>query len=773
MFKNYFKIALRNLVKHRASTLINIVGLALGMVCCLLILLWVQDELSFDRFHTQQDHLYELINKYDSYWSTTSPLSLSTTLVKDFPEIEKATRYINRNIMTKHENTSNYESIGFVDPDFLDMFSFQMISGDPASALNTTESVILTETTARKYFKDADPVGKTLLMNNNQNMVVTGVLQDVPQNSSMQFDMLVPIKNLGEDYIATWYWETQAFVLLHDNVSVPDLCEKIAGTAMNYDKRNTNVTIINSMRPVTHMHLQDPNGLGPILYIYIFSAVALIVLAVACINFITLVTATATLRGKEVGMRKVVGADSKHIMLQFYGETFMLSFFSLAVALLVARLLLPAFNSLANKQLSLGLQNPTLLLGSLSIILITTIFAGSYPALMLSSFQPSKILKESPAAGLKKSTVRWTLIVFQFAVSMILIVMTMTMSKQMSYIQNKNLGFNREQVISLPMNDNVRSQFESLKNQWLQYPNITHVTSATAGPNAIGNVNPVYWQGHGPENYQNMNYISLNYEYLETFEMEMVAGRGFSKEFSTDPQNYIVNEAAVEFMKMDDPVGKMFSIWQNEGRIIGVIKNFHSTSLHNTIPPLVMTFYQFVPHNQIFIRIQPDNIKSTLSEIEKIWTVNMPDTPFQYEFLDDVFRRQYLNEEKIETLFQYFSALAIFISCIGLFGLAAFIAQRRTKEIGVRKIVGASVSDIILLMIRDFAKWLMLAVLIAVPVGWYAMKSWLSNFAYKINISWWMFALSGLIVFTIAVFTVSWQAIRAARTNPVESLRYE
>ncbi|MBN1482275.1 ABC transporter permease [candidate division KSB1 bacterium] len=773
MFTNYLKIALRNLFKYRVYSFINIAGLALGMVCCILILLWVQDEISFDRFHEKKDRLYQLVNQYDGQWSTTSSWSLTTALTKDFPEIEKATRFNNRTFLVKYQDHTYYETFAFVDPDFLDMFSFPLQKGDPATALNVTESVILTEKAAQKYFKDADPVGQIMRVNQNTNLTVTGVLKNIPQNSSFQFDMLAPVKNLGEERISTWYWETEGYVLLRENISLESLCGKMAGTTMNYDKRNQNVTIVNSMRPVSRIHLHAVQGAGPILYVYIFSAVALIVLIVACINFINLFTAKATVRCKEVGMRKVVGAGRGHIMLQFFGETFLLSLFSLFFALLFSLILLPVFNTLADKQLSMIWNNPMLLIGSSLIILVTTLFAGSYPALLLSSFHPSRILKVSRSSGLKKSSIRWALVVFQFAVSMILLVLTITMNKQIKYIQNKNLGFNREQVISIPMNDDLRNQYELIKNQLLQYPDIMHVTSATSSPNSIGNINPVYWQGRGPDQYENINYVSLDWDYLETFEMEIVQGRGFSREFSTDPQNYIVNEAAVEFMKMENPLGKLFSIWQNEGQIIGVVKNFHSRSLHNEIAPLVLTFYQFAPHSRLFIKIKPENTKSTLQIIETTWRTNIPNYPFQYEFLDETFRRQYLNEEKIEKQFKYFSALAIFISCIGLFGLAAFLAQRRTKEIGVRKVVGASVLGIITLMLKDFVKWLLLAILVAIPVSWYSMNMWLKDFAYKTAITWWMFAFAGFIVLAIAILTVSWQAFRAASANPVEALRYE
>jgi putative ABC transport system permease protein len=774
MFKNYLKIALRNMIRHRVYSFINITGLALGMVCCILILLWVQDELSFDRFHKNSDRLYLCVNKLDDGWSSTSPWMLAPTLKKDFPEIEKYSRFSLRDLLVKYADQSFYETIGFVDPDFLEMFSFPLIIGDPSSALTVKESVVISERSAQKYFRGEDPIGKILRVNQNANLTVTGVIKNVPTNSSLTFDMLVPVQNIGEERIATWYWETTAFVLIKEHVAVDELRAKIAGTAKKYDKRVENKTLMNDLQLFSRAHLYGLNDIGPVLYIYIFSSIAIIVLIVACINFINLVTAKASIRGKEIGMRKVVGAGKKHIIWQFYGETLLLSIVAFILALILAMMILPRFSLLAEKQLSLNFgANTFLIIGSISIILLTTLFAGSYPALLLSSFSPIKVLKESTSTGIKKSTIRWTLVVIQFMVSIILIVMTITMNRQMDYIQNKKLGFNREQVISIPMNDDFRKQYDAMKNRLLQHPGIINMTAATSSPNGVGNVNPVYWEGRGPDQYEYFNYVSVDYDYFETFEMEMAEGRAFSKEFATDRQNYIVNQAAVDFMKMNSPVGKTFSIWNNAGKIIGVVKNFHCRSLHDKIVPVVMTFNQYIPLSYAFIRIKPEGVKSTLATIETTWKEIVPNYPFQYEFLDDMFRHQYTDEWKIKTLFQYFSGLAIFISSIGLCGLAAFIAQRRTKEIGIRKVAGATVLNIIGLMLKDFARWLFLATIIAIPIAYYAMSKWLGNFAYRTNVSWTIFASASLFVFMIAMFTVSWQAIRAATANPVESLRYE
>ena len=773
MFKNYLKVAFRSLIKHRGYTFINVTGLTLGMLCCLLIMLWVQDELSFDRFHKNSDRLYIVVHKNENGWSSSSPWAMTPVLKNDFPEIEKASRVSTQNLQVKYNEQNFYENVAFVDPDFLEMFTFPLLQGNPASALNVRQSAVISEKIAKKYFRNENPIGKNFQLNQNTNLTVTGIIKDIPSNSSFSFDILVPIINLGEDRLATWSSEAPAYVMLHKNADVERLRTKMAGTINKYDKRMDNSKITDDIFPNSRLHLYGLNGNGSILYVFIFSAIAIIVLIVACINFINLVTAKASIRGKEIGMRKVLGADKKNIIWQFWGETLVLSIIAFVIAFVLALIILPYFNALADKHLTINFRSPILILSSLSIILLTSVLACSYPVLLFSAFRPIKVLKESFSSGSKKTNIRWTLVVVQFTVSIILIVMAITMNRQFNYIQNINLGFTREQVIALPLNDDFRKQYETIKNDLLQYPNITHITSSSHSPNNINYSNPVFWEGRGPDQYESMSYDVVDYDYLETFEIKLTEGRNFSKEFSTDQQNYIVNEAAVAFMKMDSPIGKMFSIWQNEGKIIGVVKDFHSVSLHNEIQPVVMTLTPYMPPTQVFIRIKPENIQASLSTIEKTWKKFVSNYPFQYEFLDDAFRRQYNDEKKIKTLLQYFSALAIFISCIGLFGLAVFVTQRRNKEIGIRKIAGANIFEIIGLIFQDFTKWLLIAIVFSIPVAWYIMNKWLENFAYKTTLSWWIFALAGLLALGIALLTVSWQSWRAATQNPVEALRYE
>lgn len=773
MYKNYLKVALRNITKDRISTLINLTGLSLGMLCCILIMLWVQDELSIDRFHKNMDRLYIVVHEHENGKWDSSPWAMTPILKKDFPEIEKATRVSSQNILIKYKEQKFYESVSYVDPDFLQMFSFPLIQGDQASALNTKQSVVISAKAAKKYFHNENPIGKNLQLDQNTNLTVTGIIENVPATSTIKFDILVPIINLGEDRLASWSSEAPAYIMLKKNTNVDNLRTKISGILDKYDQRMDNGKIIDDIFPFSRLYLFGLNGVGPIWYVYIFIFIAIIILIVACINFINLVTAKAAVRGKEIGIRKILGADRKNVAWQFYGETLIFSIIAFFISFLTTLIFLHRFNQLVEKQLSINFNSPVLIVGSIAIILLTSLFACSYPVLLFSTISPVNVFKNSFSSKSKKLNTRSILVVIQFSISIILIVIAITMNRQFTYILNKNLGFNKEQVISTPFNNDFRKNYESIKNHLLQYPNILDITSSTQSPTDINYSNPVYWQGRNSQQYVNMYYVVVDYDFLNTFEIKLKEGRNFSKEYSSDQQNYIVNEAAVNLMKMDYPIGKMFSIWNNEGKIIGVVKNFNSIPLYDKIPPLVMTMTPYISFSKVFIRIRPENIKATLSTIENLWNKFVPNYPFQYEFLDESFRQQYNNVEKLKTLFMCFSLVAIFISCFGLFGLTVFIIQRRTKEIGVRKIVGAYMLDVIILICKDLLIWILSAIVLSIPLAWIIMHKWLENFAYKIDLSWWIFTVAGLLTMLIALLTVSWQSWRVATRNPVKALRYE
>ncbi|MDH4219767.1 MAG: ABC transporter permease [Candidatus Aminicenantes bacterium] len=773
MFKNYLKIALRVIKKHKGYSFTNIAGLAVGIACCALILLWVQDELSFDTFHENYKELYTTNLNIEGQWTSSSPWALAPILKREYPEVLLATRYRSNTLLVTYAGKSFYEQSAFVDPDFFEMFTFPLVKGDLKNPFPTLNSAVITERTANKYFSGEDPIGKTLTINDRTKFSVTGVISNVPLNSTLSFDILAPVRLFGEETLNSWALESGSFVMLQKNTSPDLLQEKISGITMAYDKR-TNKTVTTHIHPLSRIHLYSLGGGGNITYIYIFSTIAIFILLIACINFMNLSTARGSTRAKEIGMRKVVGARRNHVIKQFFGESLLFSLVGLAFAIGLVYIFLPGFNNLAQKDIKLNLVgNLTILLGILGITFFTGIVSGSYPALFLSAFHPIKVLKGSYATSSTKPLLRKSLVVIQFTIAIVLIIGTVIIAKQLNFIRNKELGFNRQHVISLPMNRGLRESYESFKNELLQHSSVIQVTSATSQPTQVGNINPVYWEGRGPEQYEVMRFVACDYGYIKTFEMKITEGRDFSRDFQTDRQNYIVNEEAVKFMGLENPVGRLFSIWQYEGQIIGVVKNFHSRSLHNEIEPLVITLNQTWGPNYVFIKIGPENIPQALNDLKKIWKKFSPNYPFNYQFLDEVFEQQYRTDQQTGTIFKYFTFLAIFISCLGIFGLAAFTAELRTKEIGIRKVLGAPVSGIVTLISKEFIILLTLANAIAWPIAFFLMDRMLKSYAYRTSISFWIFLLAGALAYIIALLTVSYQAFKAARTNPAHALRYE
>jgi putative ABC transport system permease protein len=774
MIKNYLKITLRVIKKHKGYSFINITGLAVGIACCILILLWVQDELSFDRFHKNHKQIFRTTLNIKGQWMSSSPWALAPILKREYPEIRSATRYRENDLLFTYEDKSFYEETAFVDPDFFDIFTFPWVKGSQDTPFPTLTSVVITERTAAKYFGNEDPLGKTFTANNRTKLSVTGVIENVPPNSTLEFDILVSVKLFGEETLNSWALESGSFILLEKNASPDSLQDKITDITMEYDKR-TNETVTTHIQPFSRMHLYSLGGGGNIIYVYIFSTIAIFVLLIACINFMNLSTARGSTRAKEVGLRKVVGARRNHIINQFYGESLLLSLISLSIAIVLVYLFLPAFNNLAQKSMSLNLgRNLPMLMGLFGITLFTGIVSGSYPALFLSSFRPVNVIKGSHFSRSSRPWLRKVLVVTQFTIAIVLIIGTIVTAKQLDYIRNKDLGFNRQHVIVLPMNPILRKGYESFKNEALTHHSVTHVTSATSRPTRVGNINPVYWEGRGPEQYETMRFIACDHDYIQTFEMEIVQGRDFSRDYPTDMQNYIVNEEAAKLMGFEEPVGKLFSIWQYEGQVIGVVKNFHSRPLHNMIEPLVLTLAQqnWGP-SQVFLRISPENISQTLDDVEKTWKKFAPNYPFDFLFLDEDFEQLYRTDQRTGTIFKYFAILAVCISCLGIFGLAAFTAEQRTKEIGIRKVLGATVSGLVSLISREFVILLTLANAIAWPVAYFLMSRMMNNYAYRTSITVWVFLIAGALAYGIALLTVSFQAFKAARTDPARALRYE
>jgi putative ABC transport system permease protein len=774
MFANYLRTAWRNLKKHKVFSFINILGLAIGMACCILITLWIADEISFDRFHANRDRIYRAVMRTEGTWVTSSGWALAPTLKRDFPEIRKATRVAFRNVLFSFEDKNVYRTVAFVDPDFLEMFGFPLRTGDPRSALAANQSAVITESGAKAIFGTAEPVGKILSFNSGQFQVpVTGIAEDPPANSIFQFDVLIPVRIYGEAVDSDWSYESSCYVLLDEKASPDDVRKKIAPVVMKYDRRLDTVRTLD-LEPLTRIHLYTLGGGGPILYVYIFATIAVFILLMACINFMNLATARAGTRAKEVGLRKVVGARKTDVVRQFYGESLFHAGLALVAAVGLVLLVLPAFNRLAEKSLGLNAtRDAGLLLGLLVITLATGIVSGSYPALLLSSFRPAAVLKAAPSAASTKSQLRKILVVAQFSIAVVLLIGTAAVYKQLNYIRSLDLGYNRHQIVTMAMNGTVRSNYKALKEELLRDPGAVSVTAANSRPSWVGNINPVWWEGRNPGQYETMNFVATDPDYIKTFEMEIVAGRDFSREFSTDAENYLVNEAAVRMMGFKDPVGKSVSIWDNKGVILGVVKDFNNKPLSQGITPTIFTLRSNWAPAVMFVRIRPENVGSTLKRIEATWTRLIPGVPFEPVFLDQSYDDLYRSDRRMGVIFRDFSALALFIACLGIFGLAAFMAEQRTKEIGIRKILGSSIAGIVSLLSREFLILVTVANVIAWPIGYLVTNRLLRSYAYRTSVPVWIFLGAGILAYGIAFLTVSYQAVKAARTDPVDALRYE
>ena len=775
MLKNYLKITWRNIRNNKIYSLINIMGLAVGMACCILILLWIQDELSYDKFHENYSDLYRTIPELQGTKYSANPLALAAVFKEQYPEVRKITRFCSRYWLLKCGDQIFNERGALVDDDFLKIFTFPLIEGTPETVFASRESIVLTERAAAKYFGTQDPIGKSFLINNDFNLIVTGIMKDVPRNSHLQFDFLAPMRLMGERGDVSWSYEARTYALLDKNVSLQDFAEKISGFVMEHDRR-TNQKVILHIEPLSKVHLYSLNGTDPILYVYIFLTIAIAILIIGCINFVNLSTARSNTRAKEIGMRKVVGAEKADIIRQFIGESVILSTLALLVAIGLVYLILPAFNNLAKKQLTLNVTGdvPTLLL-LLGIVLFAGLASGSYPAFMLSSFKPVNILRgRKLRSGSGGFVLRRILVISQFTATIVLIIGTIVMYKQLNYIRSKDIGLDRDHVLVISMNSELRKAYRAFKNEIKQNLNVINVTAARRIPTNIGHINPVYWEGKGPEDYVTMTDASVDYDYFETLGMQIIQGRSFSEEYATDAENYVLNEEAARITELESPIGKMFSCWEHEGKIIGVVKNFHTSSLHTEIGPVIFMLSQrHGSHSYIFVKIRPDDISGTISYLEKKATEFAPNLLFEYTFLDDEFNRQYGNDQRRGEIYRAFTFLAIFISCLGLFGMASFTAEQRTKEIGIRKVLGATIANIIALISKDFLVLIFLSNAIAWPIAYYLMNRLLSNYAYRTSIEVWIFIVSGIMAVLIALLTVCIKIVKAALSNPVDSLRYE
>ncbi len=786
MIKNYIKIALRNIKKHKGYSFINIIGLAIGMACCLLISIWVLDELSYDKFHENAATLYRVEENQDYmgriFHVTVTPYPLAPALKDEIPEILDATRYVfPGGLLFRYGDKAFFEdNTRAVDPSFFQMFTFPFLKGDKNTALNSPYSLVLSEKIAEKYFGDENPVGKVISVNNTYEFTVTGVMKNVPHNSSLQFETVIPYEFLrktgktNEEFGSNSIW---TFIQLQKDIPAEKANEKVFGFIR---KRVPESVTSLLLMPYTRIHLHEYFGYikepGAIQYVYIFSIIAIFVLLIACINFMNLSTARSANRAKEVGLRKVVGASKGHLIRQFFGESALFSFIALVFAVIIVNLLLHAFSTLAAKELSWKVTGiGSVLVGFLLITLFTGLVAGSYPALLLSSFQPAKVLKGNVKSGAGGSRFRKILVVVQFSLSILLIIGTIVVYKQLNYMKNKKLGWDKEHLVYIPLRtDNIKKSYEVLKTELAKDPKILGITGTDQLPSYISsNAGGADWEGKDPNQQILIGINAVDFGFIETLKIEMREGRSFSRDFPSDlSKAFIINEEVVKIMGKESVVGERFSFIGRQGSIIGVMKNFHYQPVQSKIEPLAITIS---PDNirYMLIRIQPESISASLKYIENTWKRIMPNYPFEYRFLDENFDRMYRAEERMGSLLKYFAVLAMFIACLGLFGLASFTAEQRTKEIGVRKVLGAGVSQITILLCREFLMLVLLANVIAWPAAYLVMKNWLKGYAYRTSPDLFTFAAAMAAALVIAFLSVSFQAIRAATANPVDSLRYE
>ena len=800
MIKNYFKIAWRNLWKNKVFSTINIVGLAVGMAACITIMLFVLYERSFDNFHKKNIYRLNEVQKFEGMVASQkvalSMFPMGPTLKNEFPEIKNFSRiwWNDKYQMTYDEKRIYLPKIFFVDSTFLQIFDFQLIKGNREAVLQKPNSAVITEGTAEKLFGTEDPIGKTITHYSGDTIsfIVTGILKNTPQNSQLQFDALFPISTFHEHYTDMNDWGgnwLNTYLELTSNADVAALQKKFPAYLKKYMTRNDgwkNYELFLLRLRDVHAGASDI-GLDYINYqkfdknyTNIFSIIAIIVLVIACVNFMNLSTARSAERAREVGVRKSVGAQRFQLSLQFIGETVLLSLIALVLAVLLVQLILPYVNNLSQRHLTLPfLTEPTVFLFIILGTVAVGVLSGIYPAIYLSSFQPVKVLKGSIQVGKNKGLLRNILVVAQFTSAIFLIIATIFAVRQLTYMQKRDPGFNRDQVVTIPFDETTYKKFDVLKQDLLKSSLITGVTAAQDVLGSHLDQSGVQFIGDGPKRDLTGTRLIVDHDYLNLYKIPLLTGRNFSNEPSENGKEYIINEALAKELLKDNPkkpvswlLGKNFG-FDSIGTIVGIAKDFNFNSLHYKIETLFLYNQKDWGFNNISVKLNGNKAKETLAFIRSVWQKNFPDHPFEYQFLDEHFKEVYRADTQVSNIIGILAALAIMISCLGLFGLASHSAEKRIKEVGIRKVLGASVQNIVGILSTHFVKLVLIANLIAWPIAWFALHRWLQDYAYRVNISWWVFVMAGSLAMLIALATVSFQAIKAAIANPVKSLRTE
>ena len=783
MFRNHLVVAFRNLIRHKVYSVINIAGLAIGMACAVLILLWVQDELSYDRFHEHASGLYRVLRRSvddPDQVGHIIPNALPPILARDYPEVSDYTRVHDfseyESCVLRYGERMFYESgFSLADASFFEMFTFSFVRGNPQTALASPDAVVISERMWEKYFGDEDPLGKVIRWNNKRDLVVTGVVKR-PRNSHLQFDFLARIELLGAKRLEKWYWECAGYVLLQENAAPQAVRQKIADTMKQSNYAHDHRFLVD-LEPVTQIHLY--RGAGDIRLVYVFSMIALLVLVIACVNYMNLTTARYSTRAREIGLRKVVGASQAEIAGQFFRESILTSMLSALLATAVVELVLPTFNAWAAKNLEMDLlHNSWLSAGLFCLPILVGVISGIYPALFLSSFQPVSVLKGRFALDARGLSFRKALVIAQFSVSIALIICMAIVRDQYAYMRNKELGFEKDHMVYIRINEALRQGYDAYRAEVLQHPDVLGVTVASCLPLNVYHYHFIDWEGKNTDERTGLRFAVVDPDYIDTFGIDLVQGRKFSRDLASDVSNFVINRKAAEFMGLASPIGKRVSFQQGliKGQIIGVMDDFHIRPLSEEKGPLLLTVH---PENYdyflkfVFFRIKPEHAAGTMAYLKQVTEKHAPDYPFEYRFLDDTIDGLYRFVDRMGNVLSCFTLMAVFISCLGLFGLASFTAERRTREIGIRKALGASAPSIASLLSRAFIRLVILANIIAWPVAYYAMDIWLRNFAYRIHLGVGIFALSGALVLAVGLASVSYQAVKTALANPVDALRYE
>jgi len=785
MFKHYLLIMYRNFVRAKGYFLINVAGLSTGLACTLLIYLWVRDEYRMDKFGEHDERRYQLMEhqRYaeEIMTTTSTPGVLSETLKEEMPEVELAATVTWVNDYTLSVGILNVKAKGFhVGKDFFQIFPYKMLQGQPDQVLQDKFGMVISRELAKKLFgSEEDAIGKAVEFQHAKSFHVTGVFDGTPANASMQFDFVMSFEEFKDENKWVLEWGNNgpsSFVLLRAGTDPNAFTDKIKDYIKGKDKES-NVSLFLQRYSDRYLEGSYENGVqagGRIEYVKLFSIIAVFILIIACINFMNLATARASRKAKEVGIKKSIGAQRRSLIFQYISESMMVAVISLVIALMVVWLFLPQFNVITGKRIDLSMQDPELILWLAGITVLTGLVAGSYPAFYLSGFKPAAVLKGQVKGSLGELWARKGLVVFQFLLSVILIVSVLVIYKQIQFVQSKNLGYDKDHLIQFPMVGKVYTSLKTFLDEIRRIPGV--VNASSAGHSFLGrnnNTSGLEWEGKNPEDRILFENVGTNYGLIETLGVELIAGRTYSEDYGTDTTKIIFNEAAIRVMNLKDPIGKRIRLWDEyDLEIIGVVKNFHYQSLHDAVNPL---FFRLSPESTwaIMVRLEGGKEKEALARLDDFYRKFNPGFTFDYQFQDQEYAKQYESEQRVATLSGYFASIAIIISCLGLFGLAAFTAERRLKEIGIRKALGSSSGNIVLLLSGDFTKMVLLSILIGIPVSYYLLDNWLDRFAFHIELEVWYFVAAGLVALLIAWITVASQAIRASRVNPVQCLRSE